>query len=131
MPCSPLANLPEDITGAVTPDARVLLFTLALAMTTGLMAGLAPALNAARGDVTPALKDEGPATLGAPRKGRLQSLFVVAQVALSLVLLVCAGLFLRSLGKAAKIDPGFDATTTLSLSFDLRTQGYPAERRAA
>jgi len=126
-----LANLPEDITGAVTPDVRVLAFTLALALLTGLLSGLAPALNAARGDVSPALKDEGFSAIGGSRRGRLQHVFVVAQVALSLVLLVSAGLFLRSLGKAARIDPGFDVSQTLSLSFDLQTQGYAEEKRAA
>jgi len=122
-----VADLPSDIPLAVSPDARVLAFALGIALLAGLLAGLAPSLSATRRDVAPSLKDEGFAG-GGLRRSRLQGLLVIGQVALSLVLLVSAGLFLRSLGKAARIDPGFDTSTTLTVSFDLRTQGYSKER---
>src|SRR5262249_38892553 len=64
-------------------------------------------------------------------RSRLQGWLVVGQVALSLVLLVSAGLFLRSLGKAASVDPMFDVNDTLTLSFDLKTQGYTGQKRLA
>jgi putative ABC transport system permease protein len=103
-------------------------FTLAVALATGLLCGLAPALGATRRDVAPALKDEAAAAGLAARRTRLQGLFVIAQVASSLVLLVSAGLFLRSLGKVAAIDAEFDTATTLTFSFDTKTQGYSAEK---
>jgi putative ABC transport system permease protein len=122
------AQLPADIAGAVVPDPRVIGFTLAVALATGFLCGLAPALGATRSDVAPALKDESGDAAIPTRHTRLQGLFVIAQVASSLVLLVCAGLFLRSLAKVASVDPEVDTATTLTFSFDTKTQGYSAEK---
>jgi predicted permease len=99
--------LPVPIALDLAPDGRVLAFTLALAVATGLLCGLAPAREASRPELVSALKDE---TGGRGRRYRrlgLRNVLVVAQVAISTVLLLGAGLFLRSLGQAQAIDPGF------------------------
>ena len=110
-------------------DGRVLGFTFALAVLTGLIFGLAPALQASRPDLVPALKDEATAATKGHRRLNLRNTLVVAQVALSLVLLIGAGLFLRSLNNAQSIDPGYaadkilDAQLNINLLRYTRTQG--------
>ncbi len=123
-----LARAPEELASAPVTDVRVLVFTLGLTVVTGMVFGLAPALGATRADLVPALKDETGTVSHANRRSRLTNAFVVAQVALSLVLLVVSGLFLRSLKKATDVDPGFDARHAAALSLDLGLQGYTAER---
>lgn len=114
----------------VSPDSRVLAFTLAVAAFTGIAFGLVPAMNATRRDVTAALKD---AAIGADRsRARLQRGFVVAQISLSLVLLITAGMFLGGLYKASRVDVHFDATdNVVAASFDIGMQGYTPERATA
>ena len=106
-------------------DARVLTFTLLIALATGLACGLAPALRASRPQLAPALRDESLGVGRGHRKLGLRNVLVVAQVMLSTVLLLGAGLFLRSLGQAQNIDPGFDlrrgATAMIALGFGGRT----------
>ncbi|MFN7943776.1 MAG: ABC transporter permease [Blastocatellia bacterium] len=97
----------------LSPDARVLLFTLAVTLSTSLAFGLAPALQATRVELVGALKDEG-STLRY-RRSRLRSGLVVAQIAVSVLLLIGAGLFLRSLLKASAIDTGFNQKNLLLL----------------
>ncbi|HEV2667098.1 MAG TPA: ABC transporter permease, partial [Blastocatellia bacterium] len=87
-------------------DWRVLVFTLALSFLTSVLLGLLPGLQATRPDLIPALKNES--TLGGYRRSRLRNLLVVAQMSLSLVLLLCAGLVLRGLQRTQQIDPGFN-----------------------
>jgi putative ABC transport system permease protein len=111
----------------LAPDPRVLAFSVGAALITTVLFGLVPAMHATRADVAVTLKEGAPGA--SARRARLQSGFVVAQVALSLVLLVTAGLFLRSLQKAQAIDVGFDPSEqVLALSFDLRMQRYTEER---
>jgi len=110
------------------PDMRVLLFTLAVSVATGMIFGLAPAIQASRPDLVVELKDKTSAPSGSNRRFSLRNVLVSAQVALSLVALVGAGLFLRSLQNAQQISPGFDADHLAVLSFDLGAQGYPEER---
>jgi len=98
--------LPIPITLDLAPDATVLLFTLGVSIVAGMLFGLAPAIQATNPDVAPTLKDEGTGG-GRPRKLTLRNALVVGQVAASLVLLVGAGLFLRSLRASQSIDPGF------------------------
>jgi len=124
-----VSHAPAEIALALKPDIRVLAFTIAIAVITGLLFGLAPALGATRPDVVPALKEEGIALGRRVRRSRLTGAFVVAQVALSLILLVTAGLFLRSLDKALAVNPGFDSVNRISLSFDLGIQGYSDRQR--
>jgi len=124
-----VSHAPAEIALALKPDIRVLAFTIAIAVITGVLFGLAPALGATRPDVVPALKEEGIALGRRVRRSRLTGAFVVAQVALSLILLVTAGLFLRSLDKALDVNPGFDPVNRISLSFDLGIQGYNDRQR--
>ncbi|MET0555680.1 MAG: ADOP family duplicated permease [Vicinamibacteria bacterium] len=120
--------LPLPVALDVHPDPRVLGLALALSLLTGLGLGLLPSLAAARGDVVAGLKDGVPARFG---RGRLRGAFVVAQVALSLVLVCGAFLFLRGLGRAAVLDPGFDAGPVLAVPVDLVLSGYDEARAAA
>jgi predicted permease len=110
------------------PDTRVLLFTLAVSVATGMIFGLAPAIQASRPDLVVELKDKTSAPSGSNRLFSLRNILVSAQVALSLVALVGAGLFLRSLQNAQQISPGFDSEHLAVLSFDLGAQGYTEER---
>jgi predicted permease len=107
-------------------DWRVLVFTLALSLLTGVLFGLLPGLQATRPDLIPALKNES--TLGGYRGSRLRNTLVVAQVSLSLVLLLCAGLVLRGLLRAQQIDPGFNPEQAVEASFDLGPLQYDRER---
>ncbi|MGH9719610.1 MAG: ADOP family duplicated permease, partial [Bryobacteraceae bacterium] len=110
----------------VNVDVRVLAFTIVLALASALLFGLAPALQASRPDLLSALKDDAGA--GRPARSRLRSTLMVTQVSVSLLLLICAGLFLRSLGNALRIDPGIQREGLLVLSMDLALQGYSEER---
>ena len=99
--------LPVPLALDLNPDAKVLGFTLLLAVATGLVCGLAPALQASRPRLVPALKDEASSLGRGYRRFGLRNLLVVSQVAISTLLLIGAGLFLRSLASAQAIDPGF------------------------
>ncbi len=107
-------------------DWRVLSFTLAVSLLTGIIFGLAPALAAAKPDVIPALKDGAPGS--GLRVSRVRSLFVVGQIAISLMLLVAAALCVRSLHSASRIDPGFEAEGVQLASMNLQIQGYDETR---
>jgi len=101
-------------------DWRVLVFTLGVSLLTGLLFGLAPALQATRLNLLPALKAE--ASGYGPRRRRiaLRDVLVIAQLAMSLVLLVSAGLFVRSLRQALTFDPGFATDNLLTASLETR-----------
>jgi predicted permease len=108
-----------------TPDARVLGFALAIAAITGLVFGLAPAFQAVRLNLSGALKD-GAASGGTTRL-RARSLFVGAQVAFAMLLLITAGLFVRGLQRGLGFDPGFDAAGVVVGTFDLEPLGIGEE----
>jgi predicted permease len=110
-------------------DGRVFGFTLAAGLLTGLLFGLAPAWTASAGDLVSSLKDDAAAR--GYRKSWLRGGLVVAQVSLSLVLLVGAGLFLTSLLNAQAIDVGLDPDRLLLGSLDLRLNQYTPERGTA
>ena len=118
--------IPVPLALDLSPDLRVLAFALLLAVATGLLVGLAPALQASRPELLSALKDNSGASL-APRS-RLRGGFVVGQAALSILLLVMAGLFLRSLQRASSIDLGFAARDGLVLATDLGLTAYDNAR---
>ena len=111
--------LPLPIDFDVRPDSRVLAFTAVLAVLTGILFGLAPALTGTRGSLTGAIRRTGWAW-GGFRRGRLSSLLVALQVTFSLVLLVASGLFIRSFQKAAAIDTGMNPEGVLMLSLDTK-----------
>jgi predicted permease len=105
------------------PNWRVLSFTLGASIATGLLFGLAPALQSSKPDLIPALKDS--ARSFSPRGGaRLRGVLVVSQIALSLILLISAGLCVRTLQKANAINVGFEAESVLTARVDLRRQNY-------
>ncbi|HKQ75166.1 MAG TPA: ABC transporter permease [Blastocatellia bacterium] len=126
MSVQPPTPPPFEFKADLRLDGRALGFTLLLSMLTGVIFGFAPAWEATRPDVVPALKDE--TGRGDERRFSLRNLLVVAQVALSLALLIGAGLFIRSLRYMQAIDPGFDTDNGLVMSFDLGFQGYSEER---
>jgi predicted permease len=114
----------------VSLDARVLLFTLAVSLFAGILFGLAPALKTSRVDLHEVLKESGRGSSGA--RHRLQGIFVAAEVALALVLLVGAGLMIRSLAALWRVNPGFNPShaITFDLSLPNSASATPAETRA-
>jgi predicted permease len=107
-------------------DWRVLLFSLAVSVAAGAIFGLAPALQATRPSLLRALKDT--AAQGGAVKTRLRSVLVVAQISISLVVLIAAGLVVRTLQQLQTMNPGFDSQNGLTMSFDLGLQGYDEAR---
>ena len=103
-------------------DWRVLIFTLLVSLVTGILFSLLPALQSSKPELVPALKDES--SMAGFRRSRLRNSLVISQIALSLVLLVSAGLIVRSLQAAQRMRPGFNPQNAVSISFDLGLQGY-------
>ena len=114
---TPLASLELGL------DWRVLAFTLGISVATGVVFGLAPALQASRLDIVMALKSEDAQRAGS-RRSRLRAVFVTSQVTLSVVLLIGAGLFIRSLQSANTIDPGFRVERALTVPINLGLLRY-------
>jgi predicted permease len=110
----------------VEVDWRVLLFSLFVSLAAGAIFGLAPALQATRPNLLRALKDT--AAQGGAVKTRLRSVLVVAQISISLVVLIAAGLVVRTLQQLQTMNPGFDPQSALTMSFDLGLQGYDQTR---
>lgn len=117
-------KLPMDIALAfdLSLDWRVLLFTFLLSLLTGIVFGLLPALQSSNPNLVSSLKDDVAA--GGFRRSRLRNTLVVAQMALSLLLLICAGLIVRSLQHARSMNPGFNSENAVAVSFDVGLQGY-------
>jgi len=113
-----------------TPDIRVLLFTIGITSCATLLFGAIPALRTARGNHVPALQ-EGRGLATAPMRSRLGRMLIVAQIALSLVLLAGAGLFLHSLLKLADVDTGFDKRHVLIFGLDEYAAGYKQDSHLA
>jgi predicted permease len=109
------------------PDLRIVLFALAVSVLTGVLFGLFPALQSARARLATTLKEEGAAVVGGTHVRFRQGL-AVAQVALSLLLLIGAGLFGRSLYNLRHLDPGFAPERLLTLSVDPSLNGYGQDR---
>ncbi len=116
---------PVPVSIDIAPEASVLLGGLALALLTGVVFGLAPALQASRPDLAGAMKPGGAAP---GHGGRLRRAFVTGQVGLSLILVLAAGLFLRSLQRAAAVATGFDGTGVSTVAVDLSKDGYDEAR---
>ncbi|MFC5864312.1 ABC transporter permease [Acidicapsa dinghuensis] len=115
---------PEPVPVNLTPDLPVLGFTLGITVVTALLFGMLPAFKATSLEFTPALKD-GRGSSSAKTRGALSRSLIVGQVALSVLLLIAAGLFLHSLLKLTSIDTGFDKRNTLLFSMDSSTANLP------
>jgi putative ABC transport system permease protein len=124
------ANLPQGI--PINMDARVLLFTLALSLLTGVAFGIFPALQLSRTDVNSTLRDEGRGATGGHGRAQLKNLLVVGQIALTVLLLIGAGLLVRSFGRLLRVEPGFDPQNVLTMNVSLPTVKYAnAEKQIA
>lgn len=115
------ATVPVHVTG------RVLLFTLLVSLGSGLLFGMAPVVQTFRRDTIGALRDQGGAVAGSASASRWRGAFVVLQVALSLMLLVGAGLFLRTLHNATAVDLGYEVDRVLLADLNLDVRGYSPE----
>lgn len=113
-------SLPVSID--ISPDIRVLVFTALASLFTGIIFGLAPALHGSKTDLVTNLREGS--QQGGSAKSRLRSILVVGQVTVCMVLLVGAGLCLRSLLNARSIDPGFDTRNAVAASLNVETFGY-------
>jgi len=116
------SNLPAGI--PITVDSRVLLFSLVVSLLTGLLFGILPALQLSRTNVNETLRDEGRGSSASHSRVQLKSLLVVGQVALSLLLLIGAGLLARSFARLLRVDPGFDPSNVLTMNVSLPTVKY-------
>jgi predicted permease len=112
----------------ITPDYRVLGFTLLVTVVTALLFGIAPILRATRLELTPALKD-GRGSSSAPAHGKLSRSLIVGQIALSILLLTTAGLFLRSLHNLNRVDVGFDPRNVTVFSLDEYAANLPLDAK--
>ena len=115
------------LTLSATPDWRVLAFTLLVSALTGVLFGLAPAIQSTRPQLAGTLKDQAGAVVGGASVG-LRKALVVAQVSLSLLLLIAAGLFIQSLKNLQGIQPGFETRNLLSFAVNPALNGYKPER---
>jgi len=116
------------VTISVAPDFRVFMYALVMVLTAATAFGLVPALQATRPDLNTTLKEGADGTGG---RSRLRGMLVGVQVAVSMVLLVSAGLLLRGLSHAESVDPGFVLDQATSMSVDLHAEGYGLARAIA
>jgi putative ABC transport system permease protein len=112
----------------LTPDWRVLAYSFGLALLSGIAFGLVPALRATRQDLIGVVKSEGSTATGRSARSRLSGALVIAQVSICFVLLIPAGLLLRSVQLNLTTDPGYEAKNLLSVAYSLEYSGYDAER---
>jgi macrolide transport system ATP-binding/permease protein len=123
----PQGPFPLDI--GLSLDVRVLAFTLGVSLLTGFLFGLVPALQASKADLVSALKNQAQAAEAGRFRGfGLRGALVAGQVALSVVSLIAAGLFVRSLGEMQDVDPGFPSERLAVASFDVGLQGWDQGR---
>jgi putative ABC transport system permease protein len=109
----------------ITMDARVLLFAAVVSIFTGLLFGMAPALQATNPDLASSMKEEGRGSSGGIGRRRLRDSLIVAEVALAFVLLVVSGLIMRSFFGLLNIDAGFDSTNVLTMTLPITTEQIP------
>jgi len=112
-------------------DSSVLLYTLAVSVLTGVVFGLAPALTSSKPDLNQALKESGQMLASSLRRNLLRSVLVVAEVSLSLVLLIGAGLLMKSFYQLWAVDPGFRSDHVLAFAVELADSKYPKDTQQA
>jgi predicted permease len=115
-------NLPQGM--PITIDGRVLLFMVSISVLTGILFGIFPALQLSKTNVNQTLRDEGRGSTGGHRRVQLRGLLVVGQVALSMLLLIGAGLLVRSFSRLLHVEPGFDPQNVLTMNISLPTVKY-------
>ena len=125
-------NLVSSVGSQINPmldhiqlDSRVLLFTVGISVVTGLIFGLAPALQVSKPNLTESLKEGGRGSGPAGTRNRLRSALVVAEIAMTLVLLVCAGLLIRTVMRLRGVNTGFNAQNILAMNIGLPSIKYP------
>jgi len=126
-----MAFLPAQTAGlklSTTPDLRILLFTFGVSILTGVIFGFAPALQCTRPDVAPTLKDQVGGIVGGGAQVRFRKALVAMQVTLSLLLLVGAGLFIRSLRNLRDLGPGFPTENLAAFNIDPTLNGYNSDQ---
>lgn len=121
----PAVDFPFDLGSRL--NFSTLGFTLLVVLVTTILSGLAPALLSVRGDLTSTLNEGGRGGIGGTRSHRLRGLLVGVEVALAMMALIGAGLFLRSFGNASRIAPGFDTKNVVVSQFYLSNAGYSAQ----
>ena len=109
----------------ITIDERVLAFTFVLSILTGIVFGLAPAIQATRPDLTGSMKEGGRGTSSGAARQRLRGALVVVEVALAFVLLTGAGLLIRSFFQMQQVDPGFDSTNVITAGLPIPDKRFP------
>jgi predicted permease len=114
---------------AVEMNLRVLLFAVAVSVLTGLLFGMAPALQATSPDLASSMKEGGRGASGGAARKRLRDVLIVAEVALAFVLLVGSGLMMRSFFRLLYVDTGFDSTNVLTVGLPIATQRFPDPTR--
>jgi putative ABC transport system permease protein len=115
--------LPREV--AVTMDVRVLLFALVISVLTGLVFGMAPALQATTPDLANSMKEGGRGSTAGAARRKVRDLLVVAEVSLAFVLLVGSGLMMRTFFHLIGVDPGFDSTSILTMNLPTSNKQYP------
>jgi len=119
----PAFTLPREVNASM--DARVLLFALFVSIATGLLFGMAPALQATKPDLAAAMKEEGRGSSGSAGRRRLRDSLIVAEIALAFMLLVVSGLMMRSFVGLLNIDAGFDSTNVLTMRMPATIEQFP------
>jgi len=114
----------SQLSGGMAMDWRVLCFTVAISLLSGVLFGLAPALQLSKTDLNSVLRDEGRGSTGSSRVASSQNLLVVAQVALSMILLIGSGLLIRSFLQLMNVNPGFDPRNVLTMRINLPPSKY-------
>jgi putative ABC transport system permease protein len=119
----PPFTLPREVNASM--DGRVLLFALFVSIATGLLFGMAPALQATKPDLAAAMKEEGRGSSGSAGRRRLRDSLIVAEIALAFMLLVVSGLMMRSFVGLLNIDAGFDSTNVLTMRMPATIEQFP------
>jgi putative ABC transport system permease protein len=112
-------------------DGWVLVFTLAISVFTGMIFGLVPAIQSSRPDLSESLKEGGRGSTEGARHNLIRSLLMIFEVAIAIVLLVCAGLFIESLRRLQNVSPGFNPKNVLALNLGLPDVKYTTEKQVA